>query len=56
MATPERRYGPGGGLTVGGIIVVAGILVLIFWSVLLGIIIILIGLIAFGGFVRGRWY
>ncbi len=56
MATPERRYGPGTGITVGGIIVVVGILVALFWSVILGIIIILIGLIAFGGFARGRWY
>ncbi len=56
MATPERRYGPGAGLTLGGIIVIVGILVLLFWSVILGIIIILLGLIAFGGFARGRWY
>ncbi len=56
MATPERRYGPGAGLTIGGIIVVVGILVALFWSVIIGIIIILVGLIAFGGFARGRWY
>jgi hypothetical protein len=56
VATPERRYGPGAGLTLGGIIVIAGILVLLFWSIWVGIIIILIGLIAFGGFSRGRWY
>ena len=56
MATRERRFGPGRGLTLGGIIVVVGILVLLFWSVILGIIIILLGLIAFGGFARGRWY
>ena len=56
MATPERRYGPGAGITLGGIIVIVGILVLIFWSVIIGIIIILLGLIAFGGFARGRWY
>jgi hypothetical protein len=56
LATPERRYGPGAGITLGGIIVVVGILVLIFWSLILGIIIILVGLIAFGGFARGRWY
>jgi hypothetical protein len=56
MATPERRYGPGTGITLGGIIVVVGILVLIFWSLILGIIIILLGLIAFGGFSRGKWY
>jgi hypothetical protein len=56
VATPERRYGPGAGITLGGIIVVIGIIVLLFWSLILGIIIILVGLIAFGGFARGRWY
>jgi hypothetical protein len=56
MATPERRYGPGGGITLGGIIVVVGIVVMIIWSFLIGLIITLIGLVAFGGFVRGRWY
>jgi hypothetical protein len=56
VATPERRYGPGAGLTLGGIIVIAGILVLLFWNIWVGIIIILIGLIAFGGFSRGRWF
>jgi len=33
-----------------------GIIVAIVWSLVLGIIIALIGLIAFGGFARGRWY
>jgi hypothetical protein len=55
VATPERRFGRGG-ITLGGIIVVAGILIALFWSLILGIIVILLGLIAFGGFVRGRWY
>jgi hypothetical protein len=49
----ERRYG---GITLGGIIVIIGIVVALFWSVVLGLIIALIGLIAFGGFVRGKWY
>jgi len=40
----------------GGIIVIVGVIVAIFWSLVLGIIIALIGLIAFGGFARGRWY
>ncbi|MGH2961534.1 MAG: hypothetical protein ACRDL3_04975 [Solirubrobacterales bacterium] len=44
------------GLTLGGIIVIIGIIVAIFWSLLLGIIIALIGLIFFGGFARGKWY
>ena len=45
-----------GGLTTGGIIVIVGVVVAIFWSLVIGIIIALIGLIAFGGFARGRWY
>jgi hypothetical protein len=56
MATRERRYGAGRGITLGGIIVIIGIVVMIAWSFWLGLIIALIGLIAFGGFVRGRWY
>jgi hypothetical protein len=44
------------GISLGGIIVIIGIVVAIFWSLLLGIIIALIGLIAFGGFARGKWY
>jgi hypothetical protein len=49
--------GRGGvGLTLGGVIVLAGILIAIFWSILIGIIVALVGLIAFGGFARGRWY
>jgi hypothetical protein len=28
----------------------------IIWSLWVGIVVALIGLIAFGGFVRGRWY
>jgi hypothetical protein len=44
------------GIGVGGLLVIAGILIALFWSVLLGIIAILIGLIAFGGFVKGKWY
>ena len=55
MATPQRRGGVGG-ISLGGIIVIAGILVLIFGSFWIGLIIILIGLIAFGGFARGKWY
>jgi hypothetical protein len=56
VATPERRYGPGAGITVGGIIVIVGIILLLFVSWWLGLIVILVGLLAFGGFARGRWY
>jgi hypothetical protein len=55
MATPEPRGGTAG-ISLGGILVIIGIVVAIFWSVVLGVIIALIGLIAFGGFARGRWY
>jgi hypothetical protein len=36
--------------------VIVGIVVAIFWSLLLGLIIAVIGLVAFGGFARGKWY
>ena len=49
----DRRYG---GISLGGILVIVGIVVALVWSLLLGLIIALIGLIAFGGFVRGKWY
>ena len=55
MATPERRGGTGG-LTIGGILVIVGIVLMIVWSFWAGLIVALIGLIAFGGFARGRWY
>jgi len=43
-------------MSLGGGIVVAGIVVALFWSLVLGVIIAVIGLVAFGGFVRGKWY
>jgi hypothetical protein len=56
MAAGDGSRGGIGGISLGGILVIIGILVAIFWSLVIGIIIILIGLIAFGGFARGRWY
>ena len=50
------REGGMAGLTIGGAIVIAGVVIAIFWSVIVGIIVALVGLLAFGGFVRGRWY
>jgi hypothetical protein len=57
MATPapERRGGIGG-ISLGGILVILGIVLMIVWSFWVGLIILLIGLIAFGGFARGKWY
>lgn len=53
MASDNGRLG---GIGLGGILVIAGILVAIFGSFWLGLIIALVGLIAFGGFAKGKWY
>jgi hypothetical protein len=55
MASREGRGGIGG-ISTGGIIVIVGIIIMFVWSFVLGLIVTLIGLIAFGGFARGRWY
>jgi hypothetical protein len=55
VARPERSGGIAG-ISLGGIIVIVGIVVMIVWSFWLGLIIALIGLVAFGGFARGKWY
>jgi hypothetical protein len=44
------------GISLGGIIVIVGIVVMLVWSFLLGLLIVLVGLLAFGGFARGKWY
>lgn len=44
------------GIGLGGILVIAGIVIAIFWSLIVGIVVALIGLVAFGGFARGKWY
>jgi hypothetical protein len=53
---PGRRGGALGGISLGGILVIVGIVVAFVWSLWLGIVIAVIGLAAFGGFVRGKWY
>jgi hypothetical protein len=50
------RTGNVGGISLGGILVIAGIVLMIVWSFWIGLIIALVGLIAFGGFARGKWY
>jgi hypothetical protein len=52
----DRRGGGIGGISLGGILVIVGIVLMIVWSFWIGLIIALVGLIAFGGFARGRWY
>jgi hypothetical protein len=54
MAGSDR--GRNGGITLGGIVVIIGIVLAIIWSFWIGLIVVLIGLVAFGGFARGKWY
>ena len=56
MATEGRTGGNTGGIGLGGILVIVGIVVMVVWSFLLGLIIALVGLVAFGGFAKGKWY
>jgi hypothetical protein len=51
-----RGRGGIGGISLGGILVIIGIIVAFVWSLWLGIIIAVIGLVAFGGFAKGKWY
>jgi hypothetical protein len=55
MADPGDRGGIAG-ISLGGIIVIVGIILMFVWSFLGGLIVVLVGLIAFGGFARGKWY
>ena len=45
-----------GGISIGGVVVIVGVVLAIFWSFWVGLLIAVIGLAAFGGFVRGKWY
>jgi hypothetical protein len=44
------------GISIGGIIVIVGIVIAIFGPLWLGIVVAVVGLLAFGGFARGKWY
>jgi hypothetical protein len=56
MAAERGTGGNTGGIGLGGILVIIGIVVMIVWSFWLGLIVTLVGLIAFGGFAKGKWY
>jgi hypothetical protein len=56
MAAESGRGGSTGGIGLGGILVIIGIVLMIVWSFWIGLIVTLVGLIAFGGFARGKWY
>ncbi len=52
----SQGSGKTAGIGMGGILVILGIVLALVWSTWIGIIVALVGLIAFGGFVRGKWY
>ena len=54
--TSTWKEGAGMGISLGGILVIIGIVLMFVWSFWIGLIVALIGLIAFGGFARGKWY
>jgi hypothetical protein len=54
-ATDDER-GSIAGISFGGIVVIVGIVLMIVSSFWIGLIVTLIGLIAFGGFAKGKWY
>jgi hypothetical protein len=56
VASRTDRSGGIGGISLGGILVIIGIVLMIAWSFIVGLIVVLVGLIAFGGFARGKWY
>lgn len=56
MAAEGRTGGSIGGIGIGGILVVVGIVLMIVGSFWIGLIVLLVGLIAFGGFAKGKWY
>jgi hypothetical protein len=56
MAANRGRGANTGGIGLGGILVTVGIVVMIVWSSWLRLIITLVGLVAFGGLAKGKWY
>ena len=56
MAANRGTSGNTSGIGLGGILVIVGIALMIVWSFWVGLIVTLVGLIAFGGFAKGKWY
>jgi hypothetical protein len=56
MATERGTGGSTGGIGLGGVLVIVGIVLMIVWSFWVGLIVALVGLVAFGGFAKGKWY
>lgn len=56
MATHGEKRGGIAGISLGGILVIIGIVLMFVVSFWVGLVVALVGLIAFGGFARGKWY
>ena len=56
MAADRGGGGNVGGISLGGVLVIVGIVLMIVWSFWVGLIVALVGLVAFGGFAKGKWY
>jgi hypothetical protein len=56
MDAGHRTSGTTGGIGLGGILVIVGVVLMLVWSFWIGLIVALVGLIAFGGFAKGKWY
>ena len=56
MAAERGAGGNTGGIGLGGILVIVRIGLMIVWSFWVGLIVALVGLVAFGGFAKGKWY
>ena len=52
----NSKGGSIGGISLGGILVIVGIVLMFAVSFILGLIVLLVGLVAFGGFAKGKWY
>ena len=56
MAADRGGGGNVGGISLGGVLVIVGIVLMIVWSFWVGLIVALVGLVAFSGFAKGKWY
>ncbi len=57
MSTTTNESFQIAGIGIGGLLVLGGLaLIILTGSNLLGIILVLVGLIGFGGFAKGKWY
>ena len=44
------------GISIGGILVIVGVVIVCFGPLWVRIVVALVGLLALGGFARGKWY